>query len=547
MSRPALRRAPAAIPARVERLLHKTFGIARLRPGQQEVIASVLSGRDTLALMPTGSGKSLCYQLPALHLHGTTVVVSPLIALMKDQVDKLHALGLDATQINSSLTGGEQDEALARIRAGHSGVVFATPERLATDEFRAALGEQTVKLFVVDEAHCVSQWGHDFRPAFLELADAIAALGRPQILALTATATEAVVDDIVRQLKMKNARIVNAGIYRENLEYRVIQVGGREEKLGHLAAQVEKARGSGIVYTATIKAAQEVYDHLKARRVPVALYHGRLKARERNASQDAFMYDRVRVMVATNAFGMGVDKRDIRFIVHYQMPATLEAYYQEAGRAGRDGKAAQCTLLYDFNDRRTQQFFLLNRYPGAAEIETVYRATQDQTAEAPLTTNKQRVAMKLLRDAGYVSSRARRRATAQDQTVDARTFERLAAEYREKTDGDRAKLERMIAYAQSAQCRWKFLLDYFGDESGFERCGRCDNCLSPPVAVVQVEEEVPALEIRTAAFEQGQPVRVRRYGRGSVIAASAEEVVVAFPDGATKKFMPKYVRAAVPG
>ena len=344
--------------------LKETFGHRALRRGQREVIERVLAGRDTLALMPTGAGKSLCYQLPALHLEGITVVVSPLIALMKDQADKLAEAGVDAAALNSTLRAAEEAEAVDDIESERTEIVFTTPERLATAEFQAMLADKKIDVLVVDEAHCISQWGHDFRPAFLEIGKAAQAFGDPPILALTATATPEVVDDIRKQLGRKDMAVINAGMFRPNLHYEVRQVTNEQEKRAALLDVLAGHEGSAIVYVATVKAAEAVSALLGEAGHEALAYHGRLKADQRHARQEAFMEGRTRVMVATNAFGMGIDKPDIRIVAHYQVPGSLEAYYQESGRAGRDGEQACCTLLYDHGDRRIQQFLQGTRDPA---------------------------------------------------------------------------------------------------------------------------------------------------------------------------------------
>jgi ATP-dependent DNA helicase RecQ len=360
--------------SKLRNLLRRTFRLQRLRPGQREVIESVLAGQDTLAIMPSGAGKSLCYQLPTLQMRGTTVVVSPLIALMKDQSDKLEERGVDAARVNSALSARELRESMRRIRGREADFIFTTPEQLANPSVLEELKRNRVDLFVVDEAHCITQWGHDFRPAYLQLGAALRALGKPTLLALTATATPDVVEDIGRQLGRPRMQVLNTGVYRPNLYFEVVQTTNAAEKKQALL-EVVRSPGAGIVYCATVREAKAVHAWLMAQGEEAELYHGRLGGRERAERQDAFMGGAARTMVATNAFGMGIDRPDIRHIVHYQLPGSLEAYYQEAGRAGRDGEEARCTLLYDHADRRVQLYFARKR--SKVELLAAYaRGTQ---------------------------------------------------------------------------------------------------------------------------------------------------------------------------
>lgn len=361
----------------ITKLLRNVFGMERLRDGQQHVIDSVLDGKDTLAIMPTGSGKSLCYQIPAKMLKGTTIVVSPLISLMKDQVEKLEAIGILATQLNSTLSADEQHAALEGIRDRSHEIVFCTPERLTQPDFVAVLREIDIARVVIDEAHCISHWGHDFRPAYLEMAASIDALGHPPLLALTATATDDVVEDIGKQLGRPRMNVVNTGIYRPNLHYSVVQVVNAREKVGAALRIVRDSNGFGIIYAATVKAAEEMLDALLEAGESATIYHGKLTARERKENQDLFMQGGRRVMVATNAFGMGIDKPDVRLVIHADLPGSLENYLQEAGRAGRDRAAARCILLYTPEDVERQFSMSARSRLTQREIQAILKALKN--------------------------------------------------------------------------------------------------------------------------------------------------------------------------
>src|SRR6056297_814518 len=350
------------------------FGLSSFRPGQEDVVRNVIEGHDVLCVMPTGGGKSLCYQLPSLAMKGTTLVVSPLIALMKDQVDALEQRGISAALLNSTLTGSEQADVMRNMSEGRYEMVYVAPERLRNRFFQDAIKGANVSLLAVDEAHCMSEWGHDFRPDYARLGMFRERyLNNVQTIALTATATPTVRDDIQALLNMRSPKCFVTGFKRENLHFGVTHTKGDREKDEAVLKYLKEQTGCGIIYAATRKRCEELADWLPeklGRRIGV--YHAGLDGRQRQDVQNAFMSGELSAIVATNAFGMGIDKSDLRFVVHYNMPGSLEAYYQEAGRAGRDGDMSLCRLLFSYQDRYIQEFFIENRYPSREIVKKVY-------------------------------------------------------------------------------------------------------------------------------------------------------------------------------
>ncbi|MBQ3810088.1 MAG: ATP-dependent DNA helicase RecQ, partial [Kiritimatiellae bacterium] len=378
--------------------LRARFGHPGFRAGQREPVEAVLSGRDAVVVMPTGSGKSICYQLAAFLLPGTTLVVSPLIALMKDQVDALERRGLPATFLNSSLDAEEMDRRLSALERGEWKLVYIAPERLRSEAFRAALARVAVPLLAVDEAHCISQWGHDFRPDYLQLGALVKALGPDvRVMAVTATATPAVREDIARQLGLGEAPrgeplVSVQGFARPNLRLSVVRCATHDAKFAHVCDLAER-RGTGIVYCATRKQAKTVYDRLRAEpdlrgKITPLLYSGGLDDASRARAQEEFLAAEHPVVVATNAFGMGIDRPDIRFVAHWDVPGSIEAYYQEVGRAGRDGAPAWCELLFNYADVRTQRFFIEGANPTESEVRAVLSAARAACAEGPVALSE---------------------------------------------------------------------------------------------------------------------------------------------------------------
>ena len=362
----------------LHRLLYRHFGFRQFLEGQEDIIQAILQGRDTLVIMPTGGGKSLCYQLPALVAPGITIVVSPLIALMKDQVDGLTEKNIPATFINSSIAQSEMEDRIRRMTAGEFKLLYVAPERFKSDFFIRALAPLSLALFAVDEAHCISQWGHDFRPDYLRLKWVLKELGQPQVAALTATATPEVRQDIVEQLGLgkygrQAPELFVSGFARHNLTLAVTRTKKQAQKLNRIA-EIRAALPTGIIYCATRKNVERVTLALREQRVRCVAYHGGMTDEARTNAQALFMSGRYNVAVATNAFGMGIDRSDLRFVLHYDIPGSIEAYYQEAGRAGRDGEPARCELLFNYADVQTQEFFIDGSNPTREIVAGLYDA-----------------------------------------------------------------------------------------------------------------------------------------------------------------------------
>lgn len=403
-----------------EEILKKYFGYDEFREGQETLINSILEGKDSFGIIPTSGGKSLCYQIPALMLPGITLVISPLISLMRDQVVSLNEAGVHAAFLNSSLTQGQYYKALENMKRGQYKIVYAAPERLLTDSFMEAVLQIEISMLSVDEAHCISQWGQDFRPSYLKIIDFIHKLpNRPVISAFTATATKPVREDVISLLSLQDPTVLITGFDRKSLKFSVIHPRDRYQYTSNYVK--EHVEECGIIYCLTRKLVEEVAEKLQNEGINSTRYHAGLSDAERRQNQDEFIYDRKQVMVATNAFGMGIDKSNVRYVIHYNMPKNIESYYQEAGRAGRDGLPAECILLYGGQDVVTNQFFIDKQQETSAEMDAV-----------------------------------------------------MSEEVRER---ERERLRKMTFYCFTNDCLREYILNYFGEKAP-NYCGNCSNCLT---------------------------------------------------------------------
>jgi ATP-dependent DNA helicase RecQ len=533
-------------PDELQARLVEQFGHTTFRPGQERIIRDLMDGRDVLAVLPTGAGKSLVYELAAQYLPGVTIVVSPLLALMQDQAAQMEAVGVAVGMVNSLQSAGATDAALEKAEQGEEKLLYVTPERFENAEFMEQVQQMTVSLLVIDEAHCISQWGHSFRPAYLLLGDVALQLGRPTILALTATASPMVRQEIVDRLGMRRPDVVVQGVDRPNLFLEVRRVDDEREDRGlleelltgdggrypaALGDRLQQAmQGSGIIYTATTNAARETARWLKEWGIAADYYHGQRKKADRLRVQAAFMAGELRVIVATNAFGLGIDKPDVRFVVHRDIPANLDAYYQEAGRAGRDGEFARCLLIYRPAELGRAAFLA-----GSAHIsrDDVVRARAGLRAAAGGTLRELEEAtglskgilagvLGMLKKDGIVAERRGRvRLLVPDFDV-----EQVALEDEEQRKAyERSRWEMMRGYAETDSCRRRYILTYFGDTYERQHCDACDNDILHPPALAPDSAEATA---RDQPFAPQAHVAHAAFGPGTVQRVDGDTLTVLF-------------------
>jgi ATP-dependent DNA helicase RecQ len=478
---PSRPRKPIDISAAAQKLL----GFKSLRAGQREAIQSLLEGRDTLLVQPTGSGKSAVYQIAGSLLAGSTIIISPLIALQKDQADSIQASDLDETVVlNSTLSTSEHRETLEHIEEGEVEFIFLAPEQLRNPENLDRLRNAGVSLFAINEAHCISHWGHDFRPDYLELAHVIEALDHPVVLAMTATASKEVCSEIIERLGMRDPRVFVHGFDRPNISLRVDLFSEEDEKLEAVVKRVEFAEKPGIVYVATHKHAESLAKELKDRGVDAVFYHGGLKAKDRDEIQDRFMKGQVPVIVATNAFGMGVDKPDIRFVYHADVSDSVDAYYQEIGRAGRDGEPSEAVLFYRPGDISAQRYKTGAGRVNSADLRAITDAlvSKDKSAspqelshDTGLSQRKIINIVQKLEEVGAAEKLSSGEIQLLQQKTPAQMMEAASEQQQVLKDVRSRRLQQMQQYAEGRGCRRAFLLRYFGDDfSG--PCGNCDRC-----------------------------------------------------------------------
>ena len=509
------------------RIARERFGYERLTSEQEAAIQDLLEGHDTLAVLPTGSGKSAIYQIAGLLLPGPTIIISPLIALQQDQVESIEEHGVaEAASMNSSLPKTERQETLQELEAGELEFLFLAPEQFNRSETLERLREVRPSLFVVDEAHCLIEWGHDFRPDYLRLGALIEELGHPRVLALTATASPLMREEIMERLHLREPRVGVRGFDRPNIWLGVDRFDNERDKRQALLDQVAAAEKPGIAYAATHKHVEDSAQLLRDRGLKAAAYHGGLPAKEREATQERFMTGEIEVIVATTAFGLGIDKADVRFVFHADISDSVDAYYQEIGRAGRDGKPAKALLFYRPEDLGLRRFFAGGRKVDLEQVERVAEAVEEHAGpvdlpeleqETGLSEGKVVTALTNLEEVGAVERLATGEVIEQEVPADVQEVAAEAVELDEQRRHiEESRIEMMRGYAEVEDCRRQFLLNYFGEPYD-DPCGACDNC----EAGIQVEEGVEPIPLNSR-------VRHRAWGEGMVIRYEGDKMTVLF-------------------
>jgi len=520
---------------RIRRTAHDVFDYERLRPGQEAAIQSIVEGHDTLAVMPTGSGKSAIYQIAGTLLPGPTVIISPLIALQRDQVEAIEEQDAGRVAlVNSTLSAAERRETIAALEGRELDFILLAPEQFGADDTLERVRAARPALFVVDEAHCISEWGHDFRPEYLRLGAMIEALGHPAVLALTATASPPVRAEILERLGMRDARVIVRGFDRPNIWLGVERYEDEPAKRRALVERVGEAERPGIVYAATRRHAEDVAEALREHGVGAAHYHAGLRAEERERIQDDFMEDRIEVIVATTAFGMGVDKSNVRFVYHYDISDSVDAYYQEIGRAGRDGEAAEAILFYRPADLGLRRFFAGSGQVNADEVTRVAKCLRAHARpvdpkeiqeETGLAQTKLMTAINRLEEIGAVAVLAAGEVEMAAEPPDlGEAAEEATAAAAHHKEFSRSRIAMMQGYAEVHDCRREFLLNYFGEELD-DPCGYCDNC-EAGITVAEDEAHEP--------FPINSRVRHKTYGAGLVQRYEGDKMVVLFDEAGYK-------------